>query len=80
MITKKQLKQMIDNCWEAREQAWHDDKQECAVWFEKIFTLLQLIENKRTEEDKEYYPFWWIGQFKMPNGEGWLDFLRDKEE
>ena len=80
MITKKQLEQMIDNCWEAREQAKHDDEYEHVVWLEKVFVLLTVIKGKRTKEQKMFWPFWWIGQFKMPNGEGWLDFLKDKEE
>lgn len=93
MITEKQLKQMIDNCCEAREQAvlkmntervgvceGDEGYRYSVVWLEKIYVLLTIMEGNRTEEDKEYYPFWWIGQFKMPNGEGWLDFLRDNKD
>jgi len=48
---------------------------EARTWFEKIDVLLSFIIDERTKEDSEDLPYWWIGEFQMENGEGWLDFI-----
>ena len=52
---------------------------EARFWMEKIDVLLSIIIDERTREDSEDLPYWWIGQFEMENGEGWLDFIQKQK-
>ena len=88
MLTKRQIKQMRKNIWKARRVQYglvQDSKTteqrmrryEVCIWFEKIDVLLSVILEESETEDA---PFWWIGQFTMPSGKGWLDFIYNKDK
>ena len=82
MITEKQLKQLRDNCWKARER-WFDIEDEqkdkdIKKWstcdmFEKIYMLIEAMLENYSEES------YWITQYKISDDEQWMEFLFKKE-
>ena len=89
MIKKKQLIKMRENNLKVRDKMLKDiisggvrlnrNINEARFWMEKIDVLLSIIIDERTREDSEDLPYWWIGQFEMENGEGWLDFIQKQK-
>ena len=90
MLKKKQLIKMRENNLKVRDKMLKDimaddniensrNISETRTWFEKIDVLLSIIIDERTREDSEDLPYWWIGQFEMENGEGWLDFIQKQK-
>lgn len=86
MLKKRHLVQMRRNNLKVRNKMLKDSLasesldesrniSEARTWFEKIDVLLSFIIDERTKEDSEDLPYWWIGEFQMENGEGWLDFI-----
>jgi hypothetical protein len=90
MLKKKQLIKMRKNNLKVRDKMLKDilsggvknnrDISEARTWMEKIDVLLSIIIDERTEEDAEDCPYWWIAQFDMEDGEGWLDFLQKQKK
>ena len=90
MLKKKQLIKMRENNLKVRDKMLKDilsggvknnrDISEARTWMEKIDVLLSIIIDERTREDSEDLPYWWIAQFEMENGEGWLDFLQKQKK
>ena len=91
MLKKKQLIKMRENNLKVRDnmlkqilssytsQKVGRDISEARTWMEKIDVLLSIIIDERTREDSEDLPYWWIAQFEMENGEGWLDFIQKQK-
>ena len=89
MLKKKQLIKMRENNLKVRDKMLKDiisggvrlnrNINEARFWMEKIDVLLSIIIDERTREDSEDLPYWWIGQFEMENGEGWLDFIQKQK-
>ena len=89
MLKKKQLIKMRENNLKVRDKMLKDilsggvknnrDISEARTWMEKIDVLLSIIIDERTREDSEDLPYWWIAQFEMENGEGWLDFIQKQK-
>ncbi len=89
MLKKKQLIKMRENNLKVRDKMLKDiisggvrlnrSISEARFWMEKIDVLLSIIIDERTREDSEDLPYWWIGQFEMENGEGWLDFIQKQK-
>ena len=92
MLKKKQLIKMRENNLKVRDnmlkqilssytsQKVGRDISEARTWMEKIDVLLSIIIDERTEEDVEDCSLWWITQFEMESGEGWLDFLQKQKK
>ena len=89
MLKKKQLIKMRENNLKVRDKMLKDiitggvrlnrNISEARIWMEKIDVLLSIIIDERTREDSEDFPYSWIGQFEMENGEGWLDFIQKQK-